>query len=151
MRRLFVWGVPCASLIFEDYWKHTEDSWEMSICTAGFIDVDHDGRLIFFSVGRSYRASSSWGWWMLQIGTPLMMTTGLVGNLLSFIVLKSTRFRGKSYSHYLCTLAIFDSLVLVDKFINRIDSLLIDTGRENIFAMFTDVACKVSSFLQFQH
>ena len=67
--------------------------------------------------------SSSWGWWMIQIGTPIIMLVGIPGNVLSFRVMKSPRFSRKSYSHYLCALAVFDSLVLLGKYTRRTGKL----------------------------
>ena len=57
----------------------------------------------------------TWAWWALQLGTPLLIALGLPGNLLSLAVMKSARFRRKSYAHYLSTLAVFDALVLLAK------------------------------------
>lgn len=70
----------------------------------------------------------AWGWWVLQVGTPLIVIVGLIGNCLSVVVLKSRRYRAKSFSHYLTTLAIFDSLVLCSKYMQRVDSLMSATG-----------------------
>ncbi len=84
-----------------------------------------------------------WTWWALQIGTPIVALIGVTGNILSFLVLKSKRYRYKSYSHYLCTLAVFDSFVLVFKYIKRLNSLLWHTGHDGIFAEYGDAACKV--------
>ena len=94
----------------------------------------------------------TWGWWLLQIGTPLVAVVGLVGNALSFFVLKTHRFRDKSYSHYLCTLAVFDSLVLVLKYLHRVDGLLAATGTGSggggLFDSCGDAACKVHNFVE---
>ena len=84
-----------------------------------------------------------WTFWALQIGTPIILLIGVTGNVLSFVVLKSKRYRFKSYSHYLCTLAVFDSLVLIFKYIARVDKLLKETGHTGIFDEYGDAACKV--------
>lgn len=85
-----------------------------------------------------------WTWWAQQIGTPIIVLVGVTGNILSFLVLKSKRYRYKSYSHYLCTLAVFDSLVLIFKYITRLNSLLRTAGRPGIFSEYGDAACKVN-------
>lgn len=60
-----------------------------------------------------------WGFWAKQIGTPIITAVGLTGNTLSFLVMGcSQRLRKRSYSQFLCLLAIFDSLNLI---INEID------------------------------
>ena len=89
-----------------------------------------------------------WGWWLLQIGTPVILLIGITGNVLSLLVMKSRRLRSKSYSHYLCSLAIFDSLVLLSKYIERLDSLLLAVGHTGVFCSFGDVACKIFNFTQ---
>jgi hypothetical protein len=85
----------------------------------------------------------TWSWWLLQLGTPLVVVVGLTGNVLSLLVLKSRRFRAKSYSHYLCALAVFDSLVLIGKYSRRINSLLLAAGHQGLFQSYDDAGCKV--------
>ena len=87
----------------------------------------------------------SWTFWAQQIGTPIIMLIGVTGNVLSFLVLKSKRYRFKSYSHYLCTLAVFDSLVLIFKYISRLNKLLQTTGHAGLFDEYGDAACKVEN------
>ena len=93
--------------------------------------------------GRGGLAHVSWTFWAQQIGTPIIMLVGVTGNVLSFLVLKSKRYRFKSYSHYLCTLAVFDSLVLIFKYIQRVNKLLQKTGHAGLFEEYGDAACKV--------
>ena len=88
----------------------------------------------------------SWGWWMLQFGTPIILLVGVPGNIVSLLVMKSQRFSGKSYTHYLSALAVFDSLVLVGKYLRRIDSLLEAIGTQGLFVQYGDPACKVHNF-----
>lgn len=90
----------------------------------------------------------TWGWWLLQVGTPLIMIVGIPGNVMSFLVMKSRRIAQKSYSHYLCALAVFDSLVLIGKYIRRLDGLLIFTLHAGIFQNFGDAGCKVYNFVE---
>lgn len=90
----------------------------------------------------------TWSWWLLQLGTPVTVIVGITGNILSLLVLKTRRFRNKSYSHYLCSLAVFDSLVLLDKLIHRIDSLLTITGHHGVFESFGDALCKIQNFVE---
>ncbi len=98
--------------------------------------------------GPFVEAEKTWAWWLLQIGTPMILLVGIPGNILSFLILKSRRFRGKSYSHYLCTLAVFDSLVLIGKYVRRLDQLLIYTAHVGIFASYGDAACKIYTFVE---
>jgi len=72
--------------------------------------------------------SKTWGWWLLTIGTPLILIVGLPGNALTLLVMKTHRYKVKSYSHYFCALAVFDSLVLIGKAMRRVDSVLIEIG-----------------------
>jgi hypothetical protein len=72
--------------------------------------------------------STTWGWWLLQIGTPIILAVGIPGNILTLLVMKTHRYRVKSYSHYFCALAVFDSLVLIGKAMRRIDSALTESG-----------------------
>lgn len=90
----------------------------------------------------------TWSWWLLQIGTPLVVLVGLTGNVLSLLVLKSRRFRAKSYSHYLCALAVFDSLVLIGKYLRRVNGLLTSGGHAGLFQSYGDAGCKVSASLK---
>ena len=93
-------------------------------------------------------ASRTWGWWLLQIGTPLIVLIGIPGNILSFIVMKSPRFRYKSYSHYLCALAVFDTLVLVVKYLKRVDDLMHITQGHGFLHGYTDAGCKIHNFTE---
>ena len=83
----------------------------------------------------------SWGWWTLQAGTPIILVVGLIGNILSLIVLKSRRYRHKSYSHYLSCLAVFDSLVLVNKYLVRVYELV------DLQSTFGSAACRLDNFV----
>ena len=91
----------------------------------------------------------TWGWWLLQVGTPLIVLIGIPGNILSFLVMNSRRYRSKSYSHYLCTLAVFDSLVLLSKYLHRVDSLLQLTGHGRLYSSYGDAACKIHNFTEY--
>ncbi|KAK2160973.1 hypothetical protein LSH36_123g01005 [Paralvinella palmiformis] len=62
--------------------------------------------------------------------------------------MKSRRFRHKSYSRYLCTLAVFDSLVLVAKLLDRVDGFLRYTDRPSLYANYGDAGCKVYQFVE---
>ena len=87
---------------------------------------------------------------MLQLGTPLILLIGVPGNLLSLIVMKSRRYRGKSYSHYLSALTVFDSLVLVMKYVRRLDDLMrtMNGPSAGVFSTYGDVACKMHNFAE---
>ncbi|ELU04589.1 hypothetical protein CAPTEDRAFT_127887, partial [Capitella teleta] len=92
--------------------------------------------------------SLTWGWWLLQFGTPIIVILGIPGNILSFLVMKARRYRNKSYSHYLCTLAVFDSLVLVGKYLTRVDAILQTTSNRGLFDSYGDAACKTHNFAE---
>ena len=92
--------------------------------------------------------ATTWGWWLLQIGTPLIVLVGIPGNILSFLIMKSRRFRNKSYSRYLCTLAVFDSLVLVAKLLARVDGFLTYNGQPSLYVNFGDAGCKIFQFVE---
>ena len=64
--------------------------------------------------------------------------------------MKSRRFRGKSYSHYLSALTVFDSLVLIAKFVRRVDEMMMaTTGRQHgVFTTYGDAACKLHNFTE---
>jgi uncharacterized membrane protein YgcG len=80
------------------------------------------------------------------VGTPLILLVGVPGNVLAIVVIKSKRFTGKSYIHYLTSLAVFDLLVLVLKYVRRVDSLLEALGLAGIFARYDATACKLHNF-----
>ena len=90
-----------------------------------------------------------WTWWILLFGTPIITVIGVTGNILSFCVLKTRRYRFKSYSHYLCTLAVFDSLVLIDKLTQRINKFLLNSGQDGLFVDYNDATCKVGILVKY--
>ncbi|ESO90787.1 hypothetical protein LOTGIDRAFT_122578, partial [Lottia gigantea] len=87
-----------------------------------------------------------WGWWIKQILTPIVVVIGLTGNCLSFIVMKTKSWRHKSYSHYLCALAFFDSLTLINREVKLIDGMKIYANEQSLFSNFGDVACSMYNF-----
>ena len=82
------------------------------------------------------------------MGTPLVVLIGIPGNILSFLVMKSRRYRHKSYSHYLCTLAIFDSLVLIGRYLQRVDHMMLGTVNRSLYDGYGDAACKIHNFAE---
>ena len=118
-----------------------------SICICRSSSI-HSNCFLSVSGHEVYITDRSWGWWLLQVGTPLILMVGIPGNILSIVVLKSRKFRGKSYTHYLSALAVFDSLVLVFKYLNRVDRLIEATGYYAIFSQYDDVACKMHNFAE---
>ncbi|ESP02461.1 hypothetical protein LOTGIDRAFT_138429, partial [Lottia gigantea] len=87
-----------------------------------------------------------WGFFIHQIFTPIFTVVGIIGNCLSFIVMKSKTLRHKSYSHYLCALAVFDSLVLIEREILVTNDLLMYYGKPGVFEGFSAAACKIFNF-----
>lgn len=89
-----------------------------------------------------------WGWWLKQILIPVVVVVGIFGNTLSFIVMKSSTLRYKSYSHYLCALAVFDTLTLIGREMMLIDELKLNMGLPGFFENFTNASCKIYNFCE---
>lgn len=89
-----------------------------------------------------------WGWWVMQILTPVIVIVGIIGNCLSFAVMKSKALRKKSYSHFLCALAVFDSLTLIFRQITLIHEILTHYNYPGVFDHFDDAACKTFNFTE---
>ena len=92
-----------------------------------------------------------WGFWVKQVATPIITVVGLTGNTLSFLVMGcSQRLRKRSYSQFLCLLAVFDSLNLVINQIDLIDELIVykRTG-PSLFLDFSDGLCKFYNFIKY--
>ncbi|XP_067653184.1 FMRFamide peptide receptor frpr-18-like [Haliotis asinina] len=89
-----------------------------------------------------------WAWWMKQILTPLIVAIGIGGNCLSFIVMKTRSWRHKSYSHFLCALAVFDSLTLINREILLVHELREYAGDSGLYAGFSDIACSIHNFYE---
>ncbi|XP_025078359.1 opsin, ultraviolet-sensitive-like isoform X2 [Pomacea canaliculata] len=60
--------------------------------------------------------------------------------------MKSKPLRHKSYSHYLCALAVFDSLTLVTREMRHLHDLLTYFQYSGVFSDFSAVGCKIFSF-----
>lgn len=93
-----------------------------------------------------------WGFWAKQIGTPIITAVGLTGNTLSFLVMGcSQRLRKRSYSQFLCLLAIFDSLNLIINEIDLIDEMIIYKSGPSygVFSDFSDGLCKFYNFIKY--
>lgn len=90
----------------------------------------------------------TWVWWMREVLTPVIALVGIIGNCLSIVVMKSKSLRHKSYSHFLCALAIFDSLSLVGREIVVIEDLYPRIGKPGLFVNFDDAACKAYNFFE---
>ncbi len=88
---------------------------------------------------------SPWGF----ATTPVIVLIGMVGNCLSLVVMKSKTLRHKSYSDYLCALAVFDTITLIIRLVKTVDeyySVKLDTF--GLFQKFNDGSCKVFDFLE---
>ncbi|XP_064596510.1 FMRFamide peptide receptor frpr-18-like [Liolophura sinensis] len=83
-----------------------------------------------------------------EVATPIILLFGIVGNLLSFIVMSSRILRRKSYSQYLCALALFDSFNLVDREIRAVEELLESLGRPRLLQGLSTGGCKLHRFIQ---
>lgn len=80
--------------------------------------------------------------------TPVIVLAGLVGNTLSFVVMKSKTLRHKSYSHYLSALALFDTFTLIIRQVRTVDEFYRRDGANEIFRHFDDFGCKVFYYLE---
>lgn len=75
----------------------------------------------------------------------MLAIVGIPGNILSVLVLRRKFFRKKSYSQYLTALAIFDTLVLMNKCYLRLTKLL-DASTKDLKT--NDIICKLHSFFE---
>ncbi|XP_076443975.1 galanin-like G-protein coupled receptor npr-9 [Babylonia areolata] len=89
-----------------------------------------------------------WGFLVQQCVGHVIVLVGLVGNCLSFVVMKAKALRHKSYSHYLCALAVFDSMVLVTREARYLDALLTYFHHPGVFRTFSTPACKLFLFTE---
>ncbi|XP_067664688.1 FMRFamide peptide receptor frpr-18-like [Haliotis asinina] len=89
-----------------------------------------------------------WGFIFKVVVTPIIALIGIVGNCLSFMVMKTRMLREKSYSHYLCALAVFDSLSLIAVQVKTTDELLYYLHKPSLFTYFTDAGCKLYVFTE---
>lgn len=88
-----------------------------------------------------------WGFWAKVLTTPLIVSVGVVGNILSFVVMKSKTLRYKSYSHYLCALAVFDTLTLIFRQVESVDEFYLQHMKsKGLFQNFNDNTCKIYNF-----
>lgn len=63
--------------------------------------------------------------------------------------MKTKSLRKKSYSHFLCALAVFDSLCLIDRQIFLIHKIYTEEkGVDGIFTHYSDLSCQIYSFCQ---
>lgn len=90
----------------------------------------------------------SWALWTKQVLTPVIVAAGIVGNILSFIVMSSRPLRHKSYSFYLRALAVFDSLTLISREVLAVEEIQISYGRPSIYSNFGDASCKTMRFAE---
>ncbi|XP_045173503.2 growth hormone secretagogue receptor type 1-like [Mercenaria mercenaria] len=89
-----------------------------------------------------------WGFWAKFLSTPVIVLVGILGNMLSFIVMKTKTLRHKSYSHYLCALAVFDTLTLIIRQIESVDEYLVSHQKTSgVFQQFSDGSCKLYNFI----
>lgn len=88
-----------------------------------------------------------WGFWISFYITPAIVTLGIVGNMLCFLVMKRKSLRQRSYSHFLCALAVFDSLILIGRQVDLVNMYLDKyTKIGNMFFTFSDFGCKMYFF-----
>jgi len=85
---------------------------------------------------------------MKQIVTPIIVVIGIGGNILSFVVMKTKSWRHKSYSHFLCALAVFDSLTLINREVLLVHELRMYAGDTGLYNGFSDIACSLHNFYE---
>ncbi|KAH3853528.1 hypothetical protein DPMN_096053 [Dreissena polymorpha] len=91
----------------------------------------------------------TWGFWIKFVLTPVIVCTGIIGNTLSLIVMKSKALRHKSYSQYLSALAMFDTLTLILRQIRTVDDYFLNQMNQNmVFKGFNDFGCKLFNFIE---
>lgn len=67
---------------------------------------------------------------------------------MSFIVMKTKTLRHKSYSHYLCALAVFDTLTLIIRLLESVDEYYVSNLKvKGVFQEFNNSACKLYNFI----
>ena len=62
--------------------------------------------------------------------------------------MKSQPLRHRSYSHYLCALAVFDSLTLIGQEVEVLDAFLRDIKKTGLFLYFDASGCKIFTFTE---
>lgn len=92
-------------------------------------------------------SAEEWGFWVKVISTPVIVFIGIIGNALSLLVMKSEALRHKSYSHYLCALAVFDTLTLITHLIGAVDEYYVYFALPGLFHNFSSISCKLYNFL----
>ncbi|XP_060601888.1 growth hormone secretagogue receptor type 1-like [Ruditapes philippinarum] len=89
-----------------------------------------------------------WGFWVKFVITPIIVFVGIAGNVFSFIVMKTKTLRHKSYSHYLCALAVFDTMTLMIRQVESVDEYLVSHLKsQGVFQHFNDGSCKFYNFI----
>ena len=80
---------------------------------------------IFFFADQSGEVTHMpiWGFWLKQIATPIIVIIGVIGNLLSMYLMRPRRRGNKSYRQYLFSLALFDTLTLIERQVGDIPLL----------------------------
>lgn len=63
------------------------------------------------------------------------------------MVMKSEALRHKSYSHYLCALAVFDTLTLLINLVGTIDECYLHFHQPGLFHGFSGLSCKLYNFI----
>lgn len=88
------------------------------------------------------------GFWTECVSTPIIVLIGIIGNTLSFVVMKSNTLRHKSYAHYLCVLAVFDTLTLVTRQVESVNKYFISgLGEPGLFEDFSAISCKFYKYV----
>lgn len=105
--------------------------------------------LIYFYSDMPIGGPASWGFWVKFTSTPAIVIAGVIGNTLSLIVMKSQSLRHKSYSHYLCALAVFDTITLIIRLVTTINEYYTGILNERgLFHSFNNIGCKVYNFFE---
>ena len=90
-----------------------------------------------------------WGQWVKFATTPMIVGIGIIGNALSFVVMKTKSLRHKSYSHYLCALAFFDTLTLLLRLVITVDEYYKTVlYKQGLFQEFSHGACAMFNFFE---
>jgi len=78
----------------------------------------------------------------------MIVIIGIIGSIISFVLMKTKMFRNKSYSQFLCALSVFDSLCLIYRQKTLIHEHLQDKSQDGVFTYYNDISCRIYNFYE---
>ena len=94
------------------------------------------------------RCDVGWQIYVKMVCVPGLALFGATGNILSFFVMGSPMYRGRSYGCYLRALAIFDTLTLFTFCVLTGNEIAAKFGSGGFLHFHTSFTCKMSDFLK---